>query len=71
MLTSHHYVHVIYALCACVCVVLCPAAYGKPLMLSSIDFTSDQGDALIGWGFMPQSVKKILYPKGYKGMFGK
>merc|ERR1719331_3065543 len=48
-----------------------PGTYGKPLMLSSIDFTSDAGDAWIGWGFMPQSVKKTLYPKGYKGMFGK
>ena len=39
-------------------------------MLSSIDFTSNDGDALVGWGFMPNSVKN-LYPKGYKGMFGK
>merc|ERR1719484_124802 len=48
-----------------------PGTYGKPLMLSSIDFTSDQGDALIGWGFMPKSVKASLYPKGYKGLLNK
>ena len=47
------------------------AAYGKPLMLSAIDFTSDESDAWIGWGFMPQSVKKSLYPKGYKGLLNK
>ena len=52
---------------ACVCL----AAYGKPLMLSSIDFTTDASDAWIGWGFMPQSVKKLLYPKGYKGLLNK
>merc|ERR1719213_177455 len=45
-----------------------PGTYGKPLMLSSIDFTSDESDKWIGWGFMPQSVKKSLYPKGYKGL---
>ena len=44
----------------------CIAAYAKPLMLSSIDFTGDDSDAFIGWGFMPDSVKK-LYPKGAKG----
>merc|ERR1719379_1185846 len=48
-----------------------PGTYGKPLTLSAVDFTSDEGDAWIGWGFMPQSVKKTLYPKGYKGLFGK
>merc|ERR1719152_195251 len=48
-----------------------PGTYGKPLTLSAVDFTSDESDAWIGWGFMPQSVKKTLYPKGYKGMFGK
>ena len=42
------------------------AAYAKPLMLSAIDFTSDDSDAFIGWGFMPDSVKK-LYPKGARG----
>ena len=47
------------------------AAYGKPLTLSAVDFTSDEGDAWIGWGFMPKSVKDSLYPKGNKGMFGK
>ena len=47
------------------------AAYSKPLMLSAIDFTSDESDAFIGWGFMPRSVKDLLYPKGYKGGFYK
>ena len=50
--------------------VLCvrvSAAYGKPLMLSSVDFTGKQGDAWIGWGFFPASVK-ALYPKGKKGL---
>ena len=40
-------------------------------MLSAIDFTSDESDAFIGWGFMPRSVKDLLYPKGYKGGFYK
>merc|ERR1740138_196659 len=44
-----------------------PGTYGKPFMLSAVDFTSDDGDAWIGWGFMPKSVKDTLYPKGYKG----
>merc|ERR1719379_1692584 len=48
-----------------------PGTYGKPLTLSAVDFTSDEGDAWIGWGFMPKSVKDSLYPKGNKGMFGK
>merc|ERR1719460_3125174 len=42
--------------------------YANVVSLSSVDFTSDQGDSWIGWGFMPKSVK-ALYPKGYKGMF--
>merc|ERR1719247_2324969 len=45
-----------------------PGTYAKVVSLSSVDFTSDQGDAWIGWGFMPKSVK-ALYPKGYKGLF--
>merc|ERR1719454_2847744 len=45
-----------------------PGTYAKVVSLSSVDFTSDEGDAWIGWGFMPKSVK-ALYPKGYKGMF--
>ena len=49
----------------------CCAAYGRPLTLSSVDFTSDASDAWIGWGFMPKSVKASLYPKGYKGMLNK
>ena len=28
-------------------------------MLSSFDFTGDDGDKLIGWGFMPDSVKAL------------
>merc|ERR1719217_1168645 len=48
-----------------------PGTYGKPLKLSSVDFTSDEGDAWIGWGFMPKSVKNTLYPKGYKGLLNK
>merc|ERR1719201_1643728 len=48
-----------------------PGTYGKPLMLSAVDFTSDDGDAWIGWGFMPKSVKASLYPKGYKGLLNK
>merc|ERR1719213_1211043 len=48
-----------------------PGTYGKPLMLSAVDFTSDEGDAWIGWGFMPKSVKDSLYPKGYKGLLNK
>jgi len=48
-----------------------PGTYGKPLTLSAVDFTSDDGDAWIGWGFMPKSVKDTLYPKGYKGLLNK
>jgi hypothetical protein len=53
------------------CFLRALAAYGKPVKLSAVDFTSDEGDAWIGWGFMPKSVKNTLYPKGYKGMFNK
>ena len=53
------------------CARACRAAYGKPLTLSAVDFTSDEGDAWIGWGFMPKSVKDTLYPKGYKGLLNK
>jgi hypothetical protein len=45
-------------------------SYSKPLVLSSIDFTSDQGDALIGWGAMQNSVKSLYNPRGRKGLFG-
>merc|ERR1719247_3519285 len=48
-----------------------PGTYGKPVKLSAVDFTSDEGDAWIGWGFMPKSVKNTLYPKGYKGLLNK
>jgi hypothetical protein len=47
-----------------------PGTYAKPLNLSSIDFTSDAADDLIGWGAMPNSVKNIYNPKGRKGLFG-
>jgi len=40
------------------------------LNLSSIDFTSDDADKLIGWGAMPNSVKNFYNPKGRKGLFG-
>jgi len=45
-------------------------SYSKPLNLSSIDFTSDDADKLIGWGAMPNSVKNLYNPKGRKGLFG-
>merc|ERR1712216_56709 len=44
-----------------------PGTYGKPLMLSAVDFTTTAGDKFIGWGFVPASVK-ALYPKGKKGL---
>jgi hypothetical protein len=44
--------------------------YAKPLTLSSIDFTSDAADDLVGWGAMPASVKNLYNPKGRKGLFG-
>jgi hypothetical protein len=47
-----------------------PGTYSKPLTLSSIDFTSDDADKLIGWGAMPNSVKNLYNPKGRKGLFG-
>jgi len=47
-----------------------PGTYAKPLMLSSIDFLGDDGDALVGWGFMPNSVKALYNPRGRKGLFG-
>ena len=40
-----------------------PGTYAKPLMLSSVDFLGDDGDAWIGWGFMPDSVKKLYNRK--------
>lgn len=46
-----------------------PGTYAKPLMLSSIDFLADEGDDLVGWGFMPDSVKQLYNPKGRKGLF--
>jgi len=47
-----------------------PGTYAKVMSLSSVDFTGDDGDKWIGWGFMPKSVK-ALYPKGYKGLLNK
>merc|ERR1719252_334122 len=45
-----------------------PGTYAKPLMLSSVNFLGDDGDSWIGWGFMPQSVKKLYNPNGKKGL---
>merc|ERR1719198_1660420 len=45
-----------------------PGTYAKPLMLSSVNFLGDDGDAWIGWGFMPNSVKKLYNPNGKKGL---
>jgi len=39
-----------------------PGTYAEVAMLSSFDFTGDDGDKWIGWGFMPNSVKSL-----YKG----
>ena len=39
-----------------------------PLMLSAFDFTGDAGDDFVGWGFMPNSVKKLYNRKGRKGL---
>lgn len=47
-----------------------PGTYGKPLTLAGVDFLGDDGDKWIGWGFMPNSVKKIYNRKGAKGLFG-
>jgi hypothetical protein len=47
-----------------------PGTYAKPLMLSRIDFTSDDGDRFVGWGGMPQSVKNLYNPNGRKGLLG-
>ena len=46
-----------------------PGTYAKPLMLSRIDFTGDDGDRFVGWGGMPPSVKALYNPKGRKGLF--
>merc|ERR1719261_489015 len=45
-----------------------PGTYAKPIKLSSVNFLGDDGDAWIGWGFMPQSVKKMYNPNGKKGL---
>jgi len=45
-----------------------PGTYAKPLMLSSVNFLGDDGDSWIGWGFMPNSVKKLYNPNGKKGL---
>jgi len=41
-------------------------AYAEVMNLSSMDFLGDDGDKLVGWGFMPKSVK-ALYPKRSSG----
>merc|ERR1719409_1774037 len=43
-----------------------PGTYAEVSMLSSFDFLGDDGDKLVGWGFMPNSVK-ALYPKRSSG----
>merc|ERR1719409_2128496 len=43
-----------------------PGTYAEVAMLSSFDFLGDDGDKLVGWGFMPNSVK-ALYPKRSSG----
>ena len=43
------------------------AAYAEVMNLSSMDFLGDDGDKLVGWGFMPNSVK-ALYPKRSSGV---
>merc|ERR1719231_588118 len=45
-----------------------PGTYAKPLMLSSLDFLGADGDKWIGWGAMPDSVKKLYNRKGRKGL---
>merc|ERR1719487_1539941 len=40
-----------------------PGTYAEVAMLSSFDFTGDDGDKLIGWGFMPKSVKALYTGK--------
>jgi hypothetical protein len=42
--------------------------YAKPLMLSSQDFLGADGDKWIGWGFVPNSVKKLYNRGGRKGL---
>jgi len=43
-----------------------PGTYAEVMNLSSMDFLGDDGDKLVGWGFMPNSVK-ALYPKRSSG----
>jgi len=47
-----------------------PGTYAKPLMLSSVDFLGADGDKWIGWGAMPDSVKKLYNRGGRKGLLG-
>ena len=42
----------------------CCAAYAAPIKLSQVDFLGDDGDKWIGWGAMPDSVKKLYNRKG-------
>lgn len=44
------------------------AAYAKPILLSGVDFLGADGDKWIGWGAMPDSVKKLYNRKGRKGL---
>ena len=45
-----------------------PAAYAEPIMLSAVDFLGADGDKWIGWGAMPDSVKKLYNRNGRKGL---
>merc|ERR1740138_1875975 len=41
-----------------------PGTYAKVAMLSSFDFLGADGDKWIGWGAMPDSVKKLYNRNG-------
>jgi len=45
-----------------------PGTYAKQLFLSGVDFLGADGDKWIGWGAMPDSVKKLYNRKGRKGL---
>jgi len=48
-----------------------PGTYAKVAKLSSFNFLGDDGNDLIGWGFMPNSVKALYNANGYKGLLNK
>merc|ERR1719231_757660 len=45
-----------------------PGTYAEPIMLSAVDFLGADGDKWIGWGAMPDSVKKLYNRNGRKGL---